>query len=189
MANIVSNNPKKNLPIYTQSASFVYDTESIEESIGMVDYVFIGRVTSEEKTEYQDVSEVTDESGNKIKSGEPYTIYNVKVLKNIKGDLKDNITIKKEGGIMMDKSAVVLFENDVLPEVKQKYMFLAYAQEDGSLLVSGPNSNICLNDKNMKKIAQKYEKAFKNERKLVERKRYLSKYEKMDYSKKTDSSK
>lgn len=34
-----------------------------------------------------------------------------------------------------------MYEDDTLPEEGKSYVFLAYAQVDGSLLISGPNSN------------------------------------------------
>lgn len=64
-------------------------------------------------------------------------------MENIKGELETDkpIPVQKAGGISEDGSSIVTFDDDVLPEVGQSYVFLAYAQDDGSLLVSGPNSN------------------------------------------------
>lgn len=41
-----------------------------------------------------------------------------------------------------DKSTYFLFEDDSLPQKGKVYVFTATAEQDGSLLVSGPNSNI-----------------------------------------------
>ena len=47
-------------------------------------------------------------------------------------------------------------ENDVLPDVGEKYLFMALKQEDGSLLLSGEASNISLNKyKDVKKILER----------------------------------
>ncbi|CEG34483.1 hypothetical protein BN1180_04686 [Peribacillus simplex] len=71
--------------------------------------------------------------------------YHIQITKLLSclGDLvtDTSIPIQKAGGINEDGSFVVLYEDDTLPEEGKSYVFLAYAQDDGSLLVSGPNSN------------------------------------------------
>lgn len=86
---------------------------------------------------------------------------------------------------------IYLFENDSLPSENSIYIFLAYAQEDGSLLISGPNSNVMCNDSNMYSINSvseeksvteydefiTYKDANDNEIIPVDRERYKSIYE------------
>lgn len=62
----------------------------------------------------------------------------------MKGELRTEnpIEIIKDGGVAQNGEAVYLYEADCLPQVEQEYIFLAYAQEDGSLLVSGMGSNV-----------------------------------------------
>ncbi|WP_052404896.1 hypothetical protein [Bacillus rubiinfantis] len=48
-----------------------------------------------------------------------------------------------------------MYEDDTLPEEGKAYVFLAYTQDDGSLLVSGPNSNKYVEDINQNMTAKK----------------------------------
>lgn len=167
------------LPVYAMKADFVYDTENINESVGIVDYVFFGEVVSKDETTYEDVVPMEDEKGKTVEEGTPYTHYSVIVKENIKGDLEKEKEIKivKHGGVAQDKKSVVLFDKDCLPEVGKQYIFLAYAQSDGSLLISGPNSNVLANAKKQETVVNEYEKAVKHEKVNVDRERYISNYD------------
>lgn len=170
-----------NLPVYTMKGDFVYDTGNVNESVGIADYVFLGKVIAQKGTTYEDVITTEDENGEPLEQGTPYTGYTVQVEENIKGELQtdDPIELKKHGGITQDSKSVILFDDDCLPEVGKEYIFLAYAQPDGSLLVSGPNSNVL--DKNntteADTVVEKYKDATENEVIEVDRERYTSDYE------------
>ncbi|MCB5388330.1 winged helix-turn-helix domain-containing protein [Blautia glucerasea] len=182
-----------NLPIHQMHASFVYDTDNIREAVGICDYVFVAKVVSCDGTEYRNVITTEDEKGNPKEVGSPYTNYTIQVLENIKGELITDkpIPIVKQGGISEKQDAIYLFENDSLPSENSIYIFLAYAQEDGSLLISGPNSNVMCNDSNMYSINSvseeksvteydefiTYKDANDNEIIPVDRERYKSIYE------------
>ena len=161
-------------------ADFVYDTENINESVGIVDYVFLGEVVSKDETTYEDVVPMEDAKGKTVEEGTPYTHYSIRVKENIKGELEKEKEIKivKHGGVAQDKKSVVLFDKDCLPEVGKQYIFLAYAQSDGSLLISGPNSNVLANAKKQETVVNEYEKAVKQEKVNVDRERYTSEYDK-----------
>lgn len=64
----------------------------------------------------------------------PYTNYNVEVVQNIKGQLNQDksIIIQKCGGINQDKESYVIKEGDYLPEVGNTYIFIIFAQDDGT---------------------------------------------------------
>ena len=182
-----------NLPIHQIHASFVYYTYNIREAVGICDYVFVAKVVSCDGTEYRNVITTEDEKGNPKEVGSPYTNYTIQVLENIKGELITDkpIPIVKQGGISEKQDAIYLFENDSLPSENSIYIFLAYAQEDGSLLISGPNSNVMCNDSNMYSINSvseeksvteydefiTYKDANDNEIIPVDRERYKSIYE------------
>lgn len=158
------------LPISTVQASFVYDPDNPREAVGAADYVFAGKVVSNDGTEYQHVVPMEDENGNVVEIGTPYTHYTVQVVENLKGTLQTEQTIRlvKDGGIEQNQKFLCLHEDDALPEAGSTYIFLAYTQEDGSLLVSGPNSNIPLSAKTSNEIAksqeyQTYEDAVKRQ--------------------------
>lgn len=180
----VSNVDASKLPVYPMDASFVYDTNNIYEAVGICDYVFVGEVVSCDGTQYRNTVTMEDENGNPKEVGSPYTIYTVNVVENIKGALVTDqpIQIAKQGGVSQDQDAIYIFENDELPAADGTYIFLAYAQENGSLLVSGPNSNIPLNVANAYSLTsaseyEEYQEAVENEIIPVERERFTSSYE------------
>lgn len=190
---IYNNNTAKvdisSLPIEVMKGSFVYDTDNVREAIGIVDYVFVGNVLSNDGTHYEDIVTMEDKNGKPKEVGTPYTDFTIQVLKNIKGELQTDNPIKliKHGGVAQNQKSVFVFENDCMPEKGQTYIFLAYAQPDGSLLVSGPNSNILINSfaktldaKNVEKTSEFeiYKSAYESEIIPVERQRYISVYEK-----------
>lgn len=132
------------IPISRIQGSFVINVDDQRELAAFADYVFVGEVLKNEGYEYRHPVAMEDGNGNEIMRGSPYTNYTVQVLENIKGNLimDKGIPIVKEGGLSEDGSCYEMFEDDELPVEKGIYIFYAYAQKDGSLLLSGPNSNI-----------------------------------------------
>lgn len=179
------------LPIFPMKGSFVYDVNNINEAVGISDYVFVGEVISNDGTVYKNIVTMEDENGNPKEVGTPYTNYVIKVKDNIKGNLKKDlpIDILKHGGISQDNKSVIVFENDLLPKVNETYIFLGYAQKDGSILISGPNSNVPLTSSDQQSntlskqnfsatdVYQQYQKAYQNEVIKVQRKRFHSTFE------------
>lgn len=166
------------LPVEVTQASFVYDTKNIYEAVGISDYVFVGDVVSYDGVKYMNTVITEDAQGKPMQVGSPYSCYSVRVTENIKGRLitDESISILKEGGVSQNQKALFLFEQDILPDVGKKYIFLGYAQPDGTIIVSGPNSNILISDGN-DQVIKKYSKAYENEIVPVDRKRYQSHYE------------
>ncbi|MDY0323566.1 MAG: cell surface protein [Candidatus Carbobacillus sp.] len=188
----VENVDTSKLPIFPIRGSFVYDVNNINEAVGIVDYVFVGKVVRNDGTIYKGIITMESENGPK-EVGTPYTKYAIQVIDNIKGALIDTIEVLKHGGVSQDNKGnkgVFIFEDDLLPEVDKFYIFLGYAQKDGSIIISGPNSNVPLNvsDKqsnNLTKqslsslsVYQQYQEAFENQIISVQRERFTSKYEK-----------
>lgn len=138
---------KNSLPITLIRGSFVCDINNVQEMVGLADYVFVATVIHDNGTHYDDILTTVDENGKPIDVGFPYTDYTVQIVENIKGNLitESPIEIVKEGGIAQNQKTLYVFEQDVMPSEEETYIFLAYAQEDGSLLISGSNSNILLN--------------------------------------------
>lgn len=176
------------LPVTTMAATYVYDVADKRQAVGMADYVYIGKVLSNDGTVYKNIVPVERQNGRVEKIGDPYTKYTVQVLKNIKGKLQMDqpVTLTKDGGIAQDGKSVLLYEEDSLPQVGQSYVFLAYAQEDGSLLVSGTGSNVLIaaggNTKDKSAIVNspecaEYERAVQNEIILPQSEKSTSKYD------------
>lgn len=152
----------------------------------MADYVFAPSAPQNDGTRYEDTRTVEDSSGDPKEVGTPYTSFTVQVLNNIKGELQTTnpITLIKHGGVSQGQKAVYVYENDQLPQENATYIFLTYAQPDGSLLVSGPNSNISVDTAaaadaesvEESDVYQTYKEAYENEVVPVERERYTSTY-------------
>ncbi len=125
-------------------ASFGIDYNRLEEVVGDADYVFVGNVVSEDDVVYKHAVTVETEDGKTQEVSTPYTNYTVNITQNIKGNLitEEDIPIQKAGGFSKDGTECFLYEGDELPIAGNTYIFFAYAQLDGSLLVSGPISNI-----------------------------------------------
>jgi len=171
--------PPKEPKIMRGSASYIIDIDNPREVVGHADYVFVGYVEKLVETEQWMVNPEQDPTITI-----PVTHYLVSVLQNIKGNLtqKEPVPIRKHGGYETIAREIYLLEDDELPEVGQHYIFTAIAQEDGSLLIYGANSNVQLeagmNQARLKdsKIVKEYEDAFSNQVDRRLDKRYASKY-------------
>lgn len=93
------------LPFYTSLNSKKYDTSTIEGAIKYSDYAFIAKVNGIKTTEY------------KYDDKWPYTVYDIKVDRNISGELitSKSIELIQFGGINYDKKSYT-FNKD------QKYL-------------------------------------------------------------------
>lgn len=117
------------LPVERIEGSYLVDVDDPVALISSADYVFIGNVVKNNGCEYMD--------------GErPYTNYDIRVIENIKGELRTDIDVPiiKWGGISVDGSCYEVYEEDLLPEVGDICIFTAYGTEDGGLSVGGANS-------------------------------------------------
>lgn len=116
---------------YYAHVSMVVDETDLYAYVGVVDYVFVGTV----EEIVQNV--IPDEPGG---SDEDLSIYKIQVDENLKGELVESIECSKHGGLKKDGTMMLMFSdrsNDSgLPEKGNQYIFLAYAQSDGSLTLS-----------------------------------------------------
>lgn len=166
---------KKEIPTYAIHSDYTLDVDNPNEVVADADYVFVAKVKKETETIYKNKTPMEQENGSIEYIGEAYTQYKIEVISNLKNELETNkeISLEKQGGIREDGSAYDVFEDDQLPIVGEVYIFTAYKQDDGSLLVSGANSTISFDvkEKNMdseKVVAQTeefetYEKAVENQ--------------------------
>ena len=166
--------------------SYSINVDDYRELTGDADYVFAADVVGIDKTVYKEIVTIETIGGYK-ELATPYTDYKVQIIENIKGNLRtdDTIIIQKAGGLSKDGKTIVIFEDDVLPEVGNTYIFYAYAQPDGSLATAGPNSSIAISTEKatlMKKSSPRedvYNKVLEGYRFQIEtdRDRYKSIYE------------
>lgn len=106
------------------SMSFDYNPDDINQLVYSQQYVFVGRVEEYIGAKY------TGEHREDVKS-----IYSVKVLENLKGELitSDNIMLETMGGLVKDTDMFVVYEEFALPAVGETYVFSAFNCE-GDLL-------------------------------------------------------
>ncbi|EBF5116764.1 cell surface protein [Listeria monocytogenes] len=166
---------EREVPIHSIHADYTLDVNNPNEVVGGSDYVFVGKVIENTGTTYKNKTPLEQEDGSIKYIGEAFTNYKIEVISNIKNELvtDEEITLAKQGGIREDGSAYDIFEDDLLPEVGKIYIFTAYTQDDGSLLVSGANSTVSFDEqtKNIdtpKELAkteevQEYENAVDNQ--------------------------
>ncbi|HHX16361.1 MAG TPA: hypothetical protein GX725_00390 [Mollicutes bacterium] len=162
------NNLTKNPVIYV-NLDLAIDPTNMYEYVGAADHVFIGSITKY-------VGNYNDES-NFI----PYSKYDVKVIENIKGSLVENVQIIKNGGYNASGKLVMMESNgieDYFPEVGIMYIFMAYSQPDGSLLLTEVNGNTKYHFENTNESEKQkliyYD--YVGNQTTFERKRYISKY-------------
>ena len=122
------------IPTTYLKCTYAINYDDLNQVVGDADYVFTGTVQQKLDTEYE----------NSSMKNFPYTSFQVTVRENIKGELVTSspIVLRKAGGLSKDGKEVILYDEDTMPEVGETYVFFAYAQSDGSLLVAGPVSNV-----------------------------------------------
>lgn len=145
--------------------SYAFDHDDLKYYMRDVDYVFLGNIEKEIGTDYEEKEII---NGEEVST--PYTKYEVKVTKTLKGDFSqgDNIQIKKMGGISENGKQYYLCEDDVIPEEGKNYIFLGYVQPNGELLVAGKNSTI---EKGETELKNKIEKLLPDVKKEGDTKR------------------
>ena len=164
--NVTSNGNIENLAI----VNMAFDCTNPYEYAGIVDYIFVGTVEGIESIIIDDNYEHTD------------SIYKIHVDNNLKGELAENITCSKLGGLKKDGTMLLIvaetpngdqIADSGLPELGKQYVFSAYAQPDGSLSLSEIFDNREYNEG----LLKEYMEYIDNEIPF-ERDRFVSKYSK-----------
>lgn len=150
---LIKNDNNKELPIYRSSATYLHDTSTPENAIGDAAYAFIAKINGINRTEYRNpVQMETDAAGTKSKTVYgPYTIYDITVIENLKGNLVLNQSIELEqmGGIGENKEAYYFPEGTNLLNIGEYYIILAYAPfENGNIQINRASSIISLGNIN-----------------------------------------
>ncbi len=160
-------------PVYYAMASYMYDTSTPEKAIGISDYVFIAKVNKIARTEYKNSIETETGLNEKTKTTIPYTIYNISVIKNIKGELitSEPIEFMQYGGLSEDGKSYILMEESSLLKTGDYYIIMGNTfEKDGeNVEVAEPTRVISLGNesdfsqKDSLNTITKYEQAYKNE--------------------------
>ena len=150
----------------------VVDEPNLYEYVGVVDYVFVGTVEEIVKNVIPDEPNGSDAD---------LSVYKIRVDENLKGELTENIECSKHGSFKKDGTMMLIFsdrsEDTGLPESGNQYIFLAYAQPDGSLTLSEFFDNRQYSDD----LLQEYLDYCNNEI-LFDRTRFVSNFDKSQVS-------
>ncbi len=122
--------------------NYAIDINDPAQVVGSKDYVFVCEVLEVKDCNTQ-LSE--DELPDLITEADtPMTRCVVKVLKNIKGNLKagETVTFYKDCGLSRNGRVFHIYENDLMPQKDNIYIFTGYGQYDGTLTGGGENGTI-----------------------------------------------
>ena len=161
---LVKLNMNKDIKVNYHPVLNMYDMSTPEKAVGSVDYVFVAKINSIKETLYSD--------------SEPYTVYNITVLENIKGNLSTDITLTQMGGISKNKKEYILPSDTELLTEGKTYLILAYVPEqNGDLQINSKYNYIELKD-NKDELITRYQQAYENEE-VPEQKKdsFISKYD------------
>ena len=137
----------------------VFPLSDTEKCFGFSDYVFIGTVEEILGTEYDDVIMHSFTLYEEM----PETHFSIKCLKNIKGNVPEEFTLKTYGGQQPNGT---LEEYHPMPENKSTYLFMC-TENDGEVYYFN-----CIyigaydwysTSKNVDKVIDNYEEVYKNE--------------------------
>lgn len=115
---------------YYAHVNLMVDETDLYAVVGAVDYVFVGTV----EEIVQNVIPDEPDGSNDLST------YKIRVDENLKGTLVEQIECAKHGGFRKDGTMMLVFSDKSvdtgLPEAGNQYVFMAYAQQDGSLTLS-----------------------------------------------------
>lgn len=149
------------LPINYAHAIYAYDTSTPEKTAQNSKYIFIAKINEVVRTEYLNPIEIEDENdGTKEIIYDPFTVYSINVIKNIKGELdtSKSIELMQYGGLNYDGKSYVFCDGGSLLNIGEYYLILTGAMNDGNLEVSNPDRIVAL---------EKFEENFKSSRSAV----------------------
>ena len=139
---------KKDLPIYSTSAMWLYDTSTPERAMGISDYAFVARINKVLKTVYMNPITLEASLNSERKTiYDPYTVYEIMVVENIKGEIVTNkaIELMQYGGLNYDGKSYTLLENSELLTPGNYYILLTNVWPEQNILeVSEPTRIIKL---------------------------------------------
>ena len=155
------------LPINSSSAFWGYDTSTPEKAIGSSDYAFIAKVNKILRTEYTHINPTETKT-----LSTPYTIYEIEVVENIKGELDTSkpIEFKQFGGLEEDGKSYTFIEGGSLLNEGEYYIIMAstWADRNGEdIETSNPDTIVSLgknyNPLSRNNTVAQYKLAYENE--------------------------
>ena len=109
----------------------VVDLRDMQSVVDSVNCIFVG---------------VVKESDTLIFDYDGKSEFQVQVVKNIKGELPTETTVYKHGGHFINGNEVIVKADDEsytpMPEVGKQYLFLAFEQESGEVIIADYYGNV-----------------------------------------------
>jgi len=143
----------KKVEVRNGHLNYIDDFSDKRKLVGASDNVFVGKVVAQK--------------GNKSLDSGPETQYVVKVTKNIKGKLTGEITVNQQGGYVKEgnKDVLILFNNDPLLEVGEKYLFATrYLESENWHTVINKFGDVKIkDDEHFNKLVKEFTEAYKEE--------------------------
>ena len=110
---------------------FATDISDMQSVVDSVNCIFVG---------------VVKESDTLIFDYDGKSEFKVQVVKNIKGELPTETTVYKYGGRFINGNEVIVKVDDEsytpMPEVGEQYLFLAFEQESGEVIIADYYGNV-----------------------------------------------
>lgn len=109
----------------------VADLRNMQSVVDSVNCIFVG---------------VVKDSNTLIFDYDGKSEFQVQVVKNIKGELPTETTVYKHGGHFINGNEVIVKADDEsytpMPEVGKQYLFLAFEQESGEVIIADYYGNV-----------------------------------------------
>ena len=109
----------------------IADISDMQSVVDSVNCIFVG---------------VVKESDTLIFDYDGKSEFQIQVVKNIKGELPTETTVYKHGGHFINGNEVVVKADDEsytpMPEVGKQYLFLAFEQESGEVIIADYYGNV-----------------------------------------------
>lgn len=136
-------------PLYTSTAMQMYDTSTPEKAIGVSDYVFVAKINKKLRTEYTNRMQIETGLNKTTLVSNPYTVYEVQVVENIKGSLKTDSPIEfmQYGGLNEDGESYTFIEGGEFLNDGEYYILMVDTwggKTGGSIEISDPNRIVSL---------------------------------------------
>lgn len=135
------------LPIEYKHTSYALNVSTPEKAIGASRYVFVTKINSILRTEYLNPTKVESGLFSTETVYDPYTVYSIDVIQNIKGELitSEPIELMQNGGLSKDGESYIFVEDSRPLNVGEYYIILTGAIEDGGILeVTNPDRIVSL---------------------------------------------
>lgn len=141
--------------VINMEADYAFEPSDKRQLVGFATNVFVGRVVEKVGAEGAPLSGPGDEVV-------PRTQFSVEVLKNIKGNLSDQVTVSQTGGYDKAESGEVRVEGDPLLKPGQEHLFVtSYVREEGwYAIVAQPFGDVRIEDRQQRTdLVEKFEQA------------------------------